>query len=91
MLRCADVPVTADVILHTPFESLAASAAAAEEAGLDVPEPAAAEPMSIDAEQHSEANGMPSEDPGRAAAQGTILSRLLEELIHHSKPEVNYG
>ena len=50
-------PVAADVILHTPFESLAASAAAAEEAGLDAPEPAAAEPMSIDAEQHSEANG----------------------------------
>lgn len=82
----AGVPVTADTILHTPFESLAASAAAAEEAGLNTPEPAGAEPMAVDAEQASAA-GSP-EEPGRSAAQSTILSRLLEELIHHSKPEV---
>ncbi len=84
------VPVTADIILHTPFETLAASAAAAEEAGKDAPDPDAAEPMPIDGEQ-SPTEGDQASVPdasARAAAQKTILDRLLEELIHNSKPEV---
>lgn len=87
-LRNAGVPVTADTILHTPFESLAASAAAAEQVGLDAPEHAEAEPMAVDAEQPGTEATETHEEPGRTAAQSTILSRLLEELIHHSKPEV---
>ncbi|KAK9850611.1 hypothetical protein WJX84_005115 [Apatococcus fuscideae] len=81
------VPVTADVILHTPFESLAQAAAASEEAGQDEPEDGEAQPMATDVGPNSEA-AEAAVQPGRSAAQSTILSRLLEELIHHSKPEV---
>ena len=81
------MPVTADVILHTPFESLAQAAAASEEAGQDEPEDGEAQPMATDVGPNSEA-AEAAVQPGRSAAQSTILSRLLEELIHHSKPEV---
>ena len=88
-LRNAELPVSASTILYTPFESLAASAAAAQEAGMDVHNGGASRPMQTDGVAAAASANASSDSPERAAAQSTILHCLLKDLIHNSKPEVS--
>jgi len=92
------VPVTADTILHSGYRGLAAHLTATGEAANASAVPPEVEgsgptDMAIDGEAPADGvEGSASKDPpARTAAQDQIMTKLLNELIFHSRTEVRCG